>query len=299
MLHTFQHSQWHGSFSLDEQHQATQLLEEGHVLLFPNLSFELHPGEHPFLTPNCIHPRSKNISYSSKDKQLKGSSFPQGLTSEPLKNLMHRFQSHSQKLLNALIPHYQNELESGRVSYRPVEISGRKTSVRQDDTRIHIDAFSATPLHGKRILRVFSNINPHGQARVWNLGETFEEIVDQFKNKLTHPFPGIRSLFHFVGITKSYRSLYDHLMLQLHDFMKKSDHYQNSSKKTEVSLPANSTWVVMTDKASHAALRGQYILEQTFYLPWEKMQDPELSPFRILTRLLNASNSSNNLRFNV
>ena len=156
---------------------------------------------------------------------------------------------------------------------------GRKRSLRQDDTRVHVDAFSTTPVQGKRILRVFSNINPHGNDRVWNIGEPFDHIVDRFKLQFTQPFPGLRKMLFLLGFTKSYRTLYDHLMLQLHNFMKEDDHYQNTSLKITTHLPPNSTWIVMTDKVSHAALSGQYMLEQTFYLPWDKMKDPEQSPF--------------------
>ena len=40
----------------------------------------------------------------------------------------------------------------------------------------------------------------------------------------------------------------------------------------------------MTDKVSHAALSGQFLLEQTFYLPVQAMKDPNLSPLHMLER---------------
>ena len=49
-----------------------------------------------------------------------------------------------------------------RASFRPAEIAGRQTSWRKDDTRLHIDSFPASPVQGRRILRVFSNVNPLG-----------------------------------------------------------------------------------------------------------------------------------------
>jgi hypothetical protein len=44
---------------------------------------------------------------------------------------------------------------------------------------------------------------------------------------------------------------------------------------------------VQTDDVSHAAMRGQYVLEQTYYLPVNAMQDESKSPLRILENLLN------------
>jgi hypothetical protein len=67
-------------------------------------------------------------------------------------------------------------------------------------------------------------------------------------------------------------------MLHLHDKMKRDDRYQSKVNKTRIDFPSQSTWIVFTDHVSHAALSGQYLLEQTFYLPVSKMANPEVSP---------------------
>ena len=71
-------------------------------------------------------------------------------------------------------------------------------------------------------------------------------------------------------------------MLQLHDRMKTSDKYQQQVTKQRVNFAPNSSWIVFTDHVSHAALSGQFVLEQTFYIPVEAMQDPMLSPIKQL-----------------
>ena len=43
--------------------------------------------------------------------------------------------------------------------------------------------------------------------------------------------------------------------------------------------------MAFTDQVSHAAMAGQYQLEQTFYLPVAAMIDESRSPLRILERL--------------
>jgi len=75
-------------------------------------------------------------------------------------------------------------------------------------------------------------------------------------------------------------------MLQIHDTMKGDITYQNTVPANEFSFPSGSSWIVMTDKVSHAALSGQFILEQTFYLPVEAMQKPDQSPLRILEKIV-------------
>ena len=201
--------------------------------------------------------------------------------------MMERFFQDSRHLIEQLFAPYKDSLEIGRTSYRPIEVRGRKTSLLKDDTRVHVDAFPATPNHGKRILRVFSNINPDQKPRVWHLGESFEKVVLAFLPTLHKPFFGSRTLLAWAKITKSYRTRYDHYMLELHNAMKKSDGYQQTVTKTVFDFPAGSTWVVMTDAVSHAALSGQYLLEQTFYLPVEAMVYPQKSPLRLLEKNLN------------
>jgi hypothetical protein len=138
---------------------------------------------------------------------------------------------------------------------------------------------------GRRILRVFSNVNPAGAPRVWHVGEDFPSMAQRF---LPHAREGSRAWAHvlgILGITKGARSRYDNLMLALHDGAKRDENYQISSPQTEIAFPAGSTWICYTDQVMHAALKGQYVLEQTFHLDVANMVAPARSPLRILERL--------------
>ncbi|CCD29910.1 conserved hypothetical protein [Candidatus Glomeribacter gigasporarum BEG34] len=134
-------------------------------------------------------------------------------------------------------------------------------------------------------MRLFCNINPNRQDRVWRIGESFTDVARHFLPQIQSPVPGSARLLQMLGITKSCRTLYDHFMLQLHDLMKRDNAYQQNVRATEIRFPAGSSWIVQTDHVSHAALSGQYLLEQTFYLPVEAMACPEKSPLRILEHL--------------
>ncbi len=183
-------------------------------------------------------------------------------------------------MVDSLFPTYTPHLLWGRTSYRPAEIKGRKTSKRKDDTRVHVDSFAATPVNGLRILRVFCNINPNEEPRIWHLGEPFSKVLTTFSSRIP-PYNLTRAkLLKLVKATKTLRSPYDHYMLKLHDTMKLDDDYQQTLNKYRFDFPSQSTWLVFTDQVSHAALSGQFLLEQTFYLPVEAMQKPELSPLK-------------------
>jgi hypothetical protein len=260
--------------------QAVTALESGQIIYCPQYPFTLLQDEKILLSDSILHPKHKNISYDYKKDKIAGLANTSSDLSRLASSFMRRFAEYAQQLITTLIPQYQTDLIWGRTSYRPAEIKNRKTSKRKDDTRIHVDAFPATPVNGLRILRVFCNINPHHKPRIWETGESFNQVMKTFAANIPAYSPMRAKLLKWIKATKTYRTHYDHLMLHLHDQMKLDDHYQHSLKKQRIEFPAESTWIVYTDSVSHAALGGQYLLEQTFYLPISAMENASLSPLK-------------------
>jgi hypothetical protein len=261
-----------------------EVLEEGNVLFLPRLPFAVEASERALFSP-AIASAAKNVSFDVKTAHLRGAAL-EGAPADTLKGLLARFAGLASALARQLLPAYRDRIELGRTSFRPVEIAGRTTSWRKDDTRLHVDAFPATPVHGWRILRVFSNVNPAGRARIWRIGGDFEDLVRRFAGRLHSPLPGAATALRLLHVTKSRRSTYDSLMLQLHDCMKADSAYQAEVAQTQVEFPAGTTWIAFTDQVSHAATAGQYQLEQTFLLPVDAMMDEQRSPLRILERVM-------------
>lgn len=266
----------------EETKQAISSLESGKVIYLPNYPFTRQKDDAQLLSDKLLDGSHKNISFDYSRKKLGAfNALPDVANSkEALQQFMQRFAEFAKELVNQVCPHYKNALVWGRTSYRPAEIKNRHLSKRKDDTRLHVDSFPGTPVYGHRILRVFSNINPVGESRVWNLGEPFNNVLSRFSNQIP-AFSPLRSKFlYLIKATKKPRSAYDHYMINMHDLMKKDDEYQQTVPKNRVEFPPDSSWIVFTDHVSHAALSGQYVLEQTFYLPVEAMVDPEQSPLR-------------------
>jgi hypothetical protein len=283
VLHSTGISEWCGPFAEDVRSAAGAALESGLVLYFPQLAFVLGEKERGLLTPDVSDGRAKNVSLKP-DGELRGTSCA-GEKAALLKGLIARFADTATRFVAALVPAYAPHLQRASTSYRPVEIAGRATSAIYDDTRLHVDAFPSRPMRGQRILRVFSNVNPAGAPRVWHVGEDFEAMARKF---LPTAREGSRAWAHVLGtlgITKGVRSRYDDLMLALHDGAKRDDNYQRNVQQTEICFPAGSTWICYTDQVMHAALAGQYVLEQTFHLDVEAMMTPARSPLRILEHL--------------
>jgi hypothetical protein len=272
------------SISADLQDRAMDNLESGKVLFLPHFGFSVVEGERKFLSPTVVN-KSKNVSYDQRTGEVGGTTLS-GPDAEMLRDMIARFSNFAQELLLTLIPRYRDGIVRARTSFRPVEIEGRVTSWRKDDTRLHVDSFPSSPTQGKRILRIFSNVNPEGRARVWRLGEPFEQMAKRFLPLVKRPLPGSAAVLKILRITRSERSEYDHIMLQLHDHMKADVRYQKEVDQIEHEFPSGSTWITFADQVSHAATRGQYQFEQTFLVPVSLLHDEQRSPLRILERLV-------------
>ena len=258
-------------------------VEDGKVLYFPRLSFVLTSQEQALLGPGLLRQGVRNISLDPGG-QLKGATGQEQVQVATMA-LMERFAEQSTRLVNTLFPKYREHLQPAPTSLRPVGVSSRKQSWRADDRRLHVDAFPSRPNRGERILRVFSNINAHGQPRVWRIGEPFGDVARRFLPVARRYSPLQARLLRSLRVTKSLRSEYDHLMLQLHDLMKFDARYQAEAPQETMGFPPGSTWVCFSDQTVHAAMSGQHLIERTFHLPVSSQYNPQASPLAILTRL--------------
>jgi hypothetical protein len=125
-------SRWDQRPSLAHSESFTGSLESGDVLFLPQLRIEIGTHETSVFTPSILG-SSKNASFDPRTGRLGGTT---ASGTEP-------------ETLGALI--------------------ARVSSWRKDDTRLHVDSFPASPSGGRRILRVFSNVNPGGRARRWRV----------------------------------------------------------------------------------------------------------------------------------
>jgi hypothetical protein len=264
------------------------VVEAGQVLRFPYLPFALLESELKFRDPRWADGKAKNISVRWPGGAMRGAV---GNTTElaSLKAMIVRYADQSEAFALRLFPHYRGHLVRGNTSFRPVNVAGRESSWRKDDTRLHIDAFPSNPMHGTRLLRVFCNVNPNGEARRWRVGEAFADHAQRYLPKISKPVPGSAWLLEKTGITKRRRTEYDHVMLQLHDRAKADADFQRNSPQAAVSFAPGTTWVVYSDQVLHAAMGGQHMMEQTFYLDTAQLQQPDSSPLHTLERLLGRS----------
>ena len=262
----------------------TAAVEAGRVLYFPHLAFEVLPTERALLREGMLSPQSRNVSLGA-DGVLKGAG---GSAAEQaqLAAMVARFRQQALQLVDALLPEYHGHTRIAPTSFRPRQVETRVQSVRADDQRMHVDAFPSRPTYGERLLRVFANVNPADVPRVWRVGESFETVARHFLPKAKPYSLWQAKLLNAVKATKSLRSEYDHYMLQLHDLMKFDESYQKNGTQVKMPFPPGCLWVCYSDQATHAVMSGQFMMEQTLYLPAGHEVDPTSSPLAILTRLM-------------
>jgi len=277
--------QWDDIPSRDLRLGYALALESGKVLHMPDLGFTMGSAELALLDPALVDPKRKNISLNGTTGRLVGVAV-EDARRDAIGDLIKRYAAQARSLVDAVMPHYKDHLHSPTTSLRLHRVTDWKPSWRKDDSRLHVDAFPSRPNHGERILRVFTNINPNGEPRKWRVGEAFPSLAARFLPQLKAPYrPAVASLMKTLGVTKQLRSEYDHLMLQLHDRMKADLAYQRDGIQEAVDFAGGSSWMVFSDQAPHAAMGGQFMLEQTWFLPVKAMAHPEHAPLRVLERL--------------
>jgi hypothetical protein len=274
-IETLSLDQWSVADQVDARWQ--EALENGAVLYCPKLAFHLEEREQRFLDPSFSDSRRKSIYIRADRPGLFGTE-AQGIDRDALSALLKRFDTQAMGLLARLFPSYAAHMRAAGTSFRPRSTSEQDQALswRKDDTRLHVDAFPSNPTRGTRLLRVFSNVGT--TPRVWRVGEPFADMARHFLPGIPAPLPGFAPLIRVLGITKRERSAYDHYMLYLHDRAKADLEYQAHCPQERVEFMPGSSWICFSDQVMHAAIAGQFMIEQTVHVPLEALAYPELSP---------------------
>ncbi|HSX26403.1 MAG TPA: Kdo hydroxylase family protein [Chlamydiales bacterium] len=265
-------------------------LENGNILVFQKIPFDFPQEEIDFLLGQKQggSKARKNIAYKPELDRITNHDTKDPAEAERLRGILRNYSKRVTEFLSVLLAPYAGEWKHDYASFRPFQEMGRKLRLRARNDLLHVDSFPTRPLHGGRILRFFTNINPV-EARRWITSLPFGELAKEFGGKGV-AFPEkkgmwVKEWLKKMGVKVPLRSPYDDFMLQLHNFLKENEEFQRTCPKEEWEFPPNSCWAVFTDQVSHAALAGQYALEQTFLVPHTALLYPDKAPVSILERL--------------
>jgi 3-deoxy-D-manno-oct-2-ulosonic acid (Kdo) hydroxylase len=268
-----------------------EMLEGGQILFFRELPYLLPATDRDFLLAQewaelRLH---KNISYRPSEDILKGVT-GNAETVERIHSILRDYNAHVMEFLKSFLAPYAGKWILDFASFRPFEEERRGLPLHKRNDLLHVDAFPSRPTRGGRILRVFTNLNP-SKPRVWNVTGPFERLartyaedagLRQIAEDDSTVSRTVQSWGAKLGFSGFGRTPYDMFMLRFHDFLKENKAFQADSEKASVQFPPLSTWLVFTDGVAHAAMSGQYAMEQTLLIPPEALVAPEHAPYRIL-----------------
>jgi hypothetical protein len=283
---------WVGTEQQEARARAyCELAERGQILFFREMPFDLPAEDQQFLreqewTELRMH---KNVSYRPSEDMLRGVS-GKAETVARLHTIMRNYSAQIIQFVGNFLSPYSGKWNLDFASFRPLEEENRNLPVHKRNDLLHVDAFPSRPTRGGRILRVFTNLNTT-QPRVWTTTKSFDALAQQYAKAAglqqiaeDDSFLGrtVQSLGAKLGIGTMSRTPYDMFMLRFHDYLKENAAFQVNCPKIRMEFPPLATWVVFTDSVAHAALSGQYAVEQTFLIPPKALVAPEAAPFRIL-----------------
>lgn len=268
-------------------------LEKGEILFFPAPPFALPKNDIDFLVSlkpadSRLH---KNISYRPEQDVLRG--FSDSTNQPRVHDIMQRYAAAVKSFASTFLAPYAGQFQMDYASFRPIEEAGRDLPLHKRNDLLHVDSFPSRPTQGGRILRVFTNVNP-STDRVWVVGERFPQLATRFAESAglkkfanaSGVARGIKRGLGTLGLPVADHAPYDQFMLHFHDWLKENNAFQNSKDgKEQLKFPPASTWLVFTDCVPHAALSGQFAMEQTFIIPVDALVAPEVSPIRVLEKM--------------
>ncbi|MBY0527200.1 MAG: Kdo hydroxylase family protein [Gemmataceae bacterium] len=267
-------------------------LEQPEVVYYPTCPFSLPEGDdRRFLLEQQLGPTSKNVSFEPERNRMHDYQRRTSADTQRLHELLAAFSRNVSAWLAHHLPGYATAWQLDQVTFRPVEEATRQLRLKARNDLVHVDAFPSRPSQGRRILRCFVNINPT-EPRIWITSDPFAVLLERHGHQVGLPEAGSRrwawqlreQVLQVFRPGRPRRSAYDAFMLRFHDFLKADEVFQERCRKRTWKFAPGSMWLCFTDAVSHAALRGRYALEHSYFVPVHVTLRPELSPLALLEK---------------
>lgn len=250
----------------ENKYKYCEALEGGNILFFPSTPISFPKDEIDFLL-------------KGENTRLKGDG------SENLKGISEGYSKRVTAFLSALLSPYANQWKIETAGLSPFKKNGL----------LHLDAFKAFPLHGSRILRFFTNVDP-AKGRKWVTSKGFADLFSEFAEKVKIPSSTgydlksrlerkMKGWLRTLGLKAAIRSPYDTFMLKLQSYLNANREFQEKCDKDYWDFPPGSSWAFFTDQISHAFPSDECTLTHTLIVPQRALLLPETSPLRILERI--------------
>jgi len=266
-------------------------LETGDIVIYPVCPFSLpQDADLRFLLAQEVGDGFKSISYFPDTKVLTGYRGGTAADQERLHRILAGFSRNATEWLAGAFARYRRRLRLGPLRFRPVEEEGRDFDQRYTGSLLHVDAFGDAVTEGESSLRIFANVNPT-EPRHWITSDPLMSLLERLGNRVRLPTDRPPGLFERIGRRLRRRfgypptmSVYDDFMQRFHPFLKQNEYVQHSAPRKHWTFPPGSAWVVFSDIASHAVVRGRFAIDQTYFIPASAFNSPSRSAQALLNR---------------
>jgi hypothetical protein len=279
----------HGPGSDDDKSNATRL-ERGEILYFPNCPFALPRGaDLQFLLDQRVAGSGKHILYQPSMAEIHYRATNTGGRTAQLIDILDQFRRNALDWLGSDLTSYAPGWQVNSMTVRPEEEATRSLRFSQREDLLHIDPFPDGPSRGRRLLRLFVNLNPT-EPRVWATSDGLARLLERFGAEVGTPAPEDTSwawqvrqgVLGLLDARQRGRSAADEFLLRLEGHLKSNDRFQEKGPKRFWHFAPGSAWLAMTDALSHAVLRGRHALEMSLFIDPATLSLPELAPVRIV-----------------
>jgi hypothetical protein len=267
---------------------AEERLESGEVLFHPIAPFLLPEGDdRDFLCAQRLRGWAyKHINFNPHTGEVAGFARTSSDQAERLRGVLANFSRGVTAWLAAALPRYGGACEPDRASFRPEEEATRRLRPNARNDLLHVDAFPNRPARGRRILRIYANINPE-EPRVWVTSEPLPRLLARYAGRVERARTGLlkqlgASVLDLLRPRHERRSPTDVFMQRLHNYLKRNLKFQQSGLRRLWKFPPGSAWLAMTDGCCHAELRGRFALEHSFFIAPEALARPDLAPAALI-----------------
>ena len=228
MIQRLDHRKWGPDSSCPVDRRSEPTLEAGAVLLLPELAFDVLPAERELFSPSIAVGQERELRSGDRSARRGG----QRADGDALTAMLAAFQRRGgMRWSTSSFRRYAGRLQRARASFRPAEIAGRQTTWRHGRYAAACRQLSGDAGAGAAHPAAVHQREPRRTAAIvadWR-------AVRQRGAAIRRPAADAGAVQRIAaarwpGITKSRRTPYDALMLQLHDRMKADLAYQSQRR---------------------------------------------------------------------
>lgn len=223
---------------------------------------------------------TKNPSWVIQENQLKPARLAQRSDAEEFLAFLRQFLKVASSTVGTILGLDCHHLCSDRVTWRPYELATTARRWNARDDLFHLDSFPSRPAEGRRILRLFYNAS-RSDSVVWSHTFNLDNYVANY-------------LYDRSVSASSTRpdTFGDSLMAQIHDQMKRHEDFQETAPRVLHTFAPGEAWVALTDTCLHSYLRGEWLMDVSWFVsaPW--LTESYWAPKASFDRLVNGKSQA-------